>query len=75
VGLRVGGNEVALAPVLLAELDTASGGDGVLVLPLGGVSGVVVLSGSSLGLSLSCTLALASYGTLDLVLASEAVAA
>ena len=78
-GLGVLGDDVALAPVLLAELDAASGGDGVLVLPLGGVAGVASLGvagcGGGLGFLCGCTLAPASGGTIVPVVASETVAA
>ena len=77
--LGVLGNDVALTPVLLAQLDSASGRDGVLVLPLGGVAavGALVVAGcdGSLSLLCGCALALASGGTIVPVVASEAVAA
>ena len=78
-GLGVLGDDVALAPVLLAQLDAASGGDGILVLPLGGVAGVASLvvagCGGCLGLFCGCALAHASGGTVVPVVFSEAVTA
>lgn len=78
-GLGVVGNDVALTPVLLAQLDAASSGDGILVLPLGGVTGVASLvvagSGGGLGLFCGCALTHASGGTIVPVVLSEAVTA
>lgn len=78
-GLGVLGDDAALAPVLLAQLDAASGGNGVLVLPLGGVAGaaslVVAGCGRGLGLFCGCALAHASGGTVVPVVFSEAVTA
>jgi len=75
-GLGVVRDDIALAPVLLAELDATGGRDGVLVLPLGGVAALVVAGcGGGLSLLCGCTLAVASGGTVVPVVASEAFAA
>ena len=51
-GLGVLRNDVALAPVLLAQLDATSGRDGFLVLSLSGVASSLGVTGVGGGLSL-----------------------
>jgi hypothetical protein len=67
-GTRVCRDDVALAPVFLAKLDTAGGGDGVLVLSLAGALLCFVAGfGRGLGLFCGCALAQASSSAVSLV--------